>query len=247
MTASAVYEGWVRHRRHAPVAHGFDYRHAMLLLDLDELPDVLDGHPLYSARRPAVVRFRREDYMGDARRPLADCVRELVEQRTGARPEGPVRLLTTLRTLGHGFNPVSFYYCFAPGGERVEAVVAEVTNTPWRDRHCYVLRRDGESVMRETVDKAFHVSPFIGMDARYDWRVSEPADRLVVHIDERDRSGVRVLDATLSLERRALSRARLTRLVLRFPAASLRVVVLIYWNAVRLRLKGARYHRHPGR
>lgn len=185
--------------------------------------------------------------MGDPQRPLADCVRELVEERTGTRPGGPVRLLTTLRTLGHNFNPVSFYYCFGTDGARVEAVVAEVTNTPWGECHCYVLRRDGETVMRDTTKKAFHVSPFLGMDGRYEWRVSEPDGRLLVHIDERDPDGRSVFDATLSLERRALSRARLTRMLLRFPAASLRVVLLIYWNALRLKLKGAPYHPHPGR
>ena len=247
MTASAVYDGWVRHRRHAPVEHDFSYRHSMLLLDLDELPGVLDCHPLYSARRSAPARFRRDDHLGDPARPLSDCVRELVEERTGARPQGPIRLLTTLRTLGHNFNPVSFYYCFAPGGEHVEAVVAQVTNTPWGESHSYVLRRDGGAVMHDAVDKVFHVSPFIGMDNRYDWRVSEPDGHLLVHIDERDSHGGRVFDATLCLRRRALSRAQLTRLLLRFPATSLRVVFLIYWNALRLKLKGAPYHAHPGR
>lgn len=248
MSASAVYDGWVRHRRFSPVAHEFTYRHAMLLLDLDELPAVFDGHPLYSARRAAPARFHRGDHMGDPELPLAECVRDLVEERTGARPMGPVRLLTTLRTFGHVFNPVCFYYLFAPGGERVQAVVAQVTNTPWGESHSYVLRRDREgAVMRDEMEKVLHVSPFIGMDHRYDWRVSEPNGTLLVHIDERDTGGEHVFDATLSLTRRELSRARLTRLLMRFPATSLRVVALIYWNALRLRLKGAPYHPHPGR
>ncbi len=248
MSSSAIYDGWVRHRRHTPVEHSFTYRHAMLLLDLDELPGVLDGHPLYSASRRAPVRFRREDYLGDPARPLADCVRELVEERTGERPSGPVRLLTTLRTFGHNFNPVCFYYCFAADGEHVEAVVAQVTNTPWGESHSYVLRRDGANlVMRDTMDKAFHVSPFIGMDNHYDWRVTEPNGQLLVHIDERDDGGSQVFDATLSLQRRELSRSRMTRLLLRFPATSLRVMFLIYWNALRLKLKGAPYFRHPER
>ncbi len=247
MTASAVYEGWVRHRRHTPVEHAFTYRHSMVLLDLDELPEVLDRHPLFSARRPALARFRREDHMGDPRRPLAECVRRLVEERTGSRPEGPIRLLTTLRTLGHNFNPVSFYYCFTPGGDHVESVVAQVTNTPWGDSHAYVLSQQGQTVMHDTMEKVFHVSPFIGMDNRYDWRVTEPNGRLLVHIDERDGDGAHLFDATLSLERHELSRSRLTRMLLQFPAASLRVVFLIYWNAVRLKLKGAPYHPHPGR
>jgi uncharacterized protein len=248
MTASAIYEGTVRHRRHTPVEHSFTYRHAMVLLDLDELPESLDRHPLHSASGRALARFRREDYLGDPDRPLADCVRDLVEERTGARPRGPVRLLTTLRTFGHSFNPVSFYYCFAAGGERVDAVVAQVTNTPWGESHSYVLARsDGHTVMRDTMDKVFHVSPFIGMDNHYDWRVTEPDARLLVHIDERDDGGRQVFDATLSLERHEMTGARLNRILLRFPATSLRVMALIYWNALRLKLKGAPYHRHPER
>ncbi|MBA3437078.1 MAG: DUF1365 domain-containing protein [Thermoleophilaceae bacterium] len=246
MTASAVYDGWVRHRRHTPVEHEFTYRHAMVLLDLGELPEVLDSHPFYSATGRAPVRFRREDYMGDPERPLDECVRDLVEERTGARPRGAVRLLTTLRTFGHSFNPVSFYYCFTPGSERVEAVVAQVTNTPWGETHSYVLgRSDEHAVMKDTMDKVFHVSPFIGMDNRYEWRVTEPNGKLLVHIDERDPEGNGVFDATLSLDRHELTRGRLTRMLLRFPATSLRVVFLIYWNALRLKLKGAPYHPHP--
>ncbi len=157
-----------------------------------------------------------------------------------------MRLLTTLRTFGHSFNPVSFYYCFARGGERVEAVVADVTNTPWGESHAYVLARGGEaSVMRDTMDKVFHVSPFIGMDGRYDWRVTEPGRQLLVHIDETGDSGTHVFDATLSLQRRELSPRALLALLARFPFTSLRVVALIYWNALKLKLKGAPYFRHP--
>ena len=246
MSASAVYEGTVRHRRHTPVEHAFTYDHAMFLLDLDELPGLFDGHPLYSARRPAPARMRREDHLGDPKRPLADCVRELVQERTGDRPEGPIRLLTTLRTLGHGFNPVSFYYCYGRDAETVEAVVAQVSNTPWGESHAYVLARNGtETVMRDTMEKVFHVSPFIGMDNKYEWRVTEPAERLLVHIDERDDDGARVFDATLSLERHEITRARLNRIMARFPAMSLRVATLIYWNALKLKLKGAPYFPHP--
>jgi DUF1365 family protein len=248
MSASAIYAGRVRHRRSSPVEHSFEYRHAMVLLDLDELPGVLDRHPLFSARRAAPARFRREDYLGDPERPLGECVRELVESRTGTRPEGPIRLLTTLRQLGHSFNPVSFFYCYASDREAVETVVAHVTNTPWGESHAYVLRREDEgTVMRDTMDKVFHVSPFIGMDGRYDWRVTEPGERLSVHIDERAEDGTEVFDATLSLERRELTRGAMTRMLAEFPASSLRVVALIYWNALRLKLKGAPYFRHPER
>lgn len=247
-TASALYEGWVAHRRHTPVEHSFRYRHAMLYLDLDDLPGALDAHPLYSARGPALAWFRRADHLGRPDRPLARCVLDLVAERTGVVLAGPVRTLTTLRTFGHAFNPVSFHYCFDAVGEGVEAVVAHVTNTPWGESHAYVLTRRGDDdALRDTLDKRLHVSPFLGMGACYDWRVTPPGERLAVTIGERGPGGELVFDATLALERRELTRTALSRALARFPATSLRVLALIYWNAARLKLKGARYRSHPER
>ena len=117
----------------------FRYPLFMAYLDLDELPELFDGRLLWSARRPAVAWFRRADYLGAPGTPLDEAVRELVLERTGIGLDGPIRLLTHLRYLGHCFNPVSFYYCYDPPGERVRAVVAHVTNTPWGERHAYVL------------------------------------------------------------------------------------------------------------
>jgi DUF1365 family protein len=227
VTASCAYQGWVRHRRFEPVEHAFRYPLLLVYLDLDELPGALDGWP----RR--LARFRRADYLGDPARPLREEVLDLVEARTGTRPDGPVRLLTQLRHLGFSFNPVSFYFCF--DGDRVQTVVAEVTNTPWRERHAYVL--DGD-----VVGKALHVSPFLGMDGEYAWRVSEPGAALSIEIEHRA-AGRRVFDATLSVRRRELT----GRLLARHPAGPLAVVARIYLQALRLKLKGVPYYPHPAR
>lgn len=264
MSASAVYEGWVRHRRFEPIEHSFRYPLFLMYLDLDELPDVLDPFPLFSARRPAPARFQRSNYMGDADRPLAECARDAVESATGRRPAGPVRLLANLRYLGHIFNPVSFYYCFEQGGERVEAVVADVNNIPWGERHPYVLARGSRrgTVLSDELDKDLHVSPLMGMDQTYGFRASEPGERLSVHIESRpvqratapeepqnlapDRKGVgKAFDATLSLRRHQLSRARLAGMLARYPAMSLQTVAKIYAQSLRLKLKGASYFPHP--
>jgi DUF1365 family protein len=246
--ASAVYEGTVRHRRFEPVEHEFRYRLFLMYLDLGELPEVLDPYPLFSARRPALARFRRADFMGVPERPLDECARDAVEAATGARPGGPVRLLTGLRYLGHSFNPVSLYYCFDPPGNRVEAVVADVQNIPWGERHPYVLARGPRrgSVLSEELEKTFHVSPLMGMDQTYAFRAAEPGERLAVHIESRPRGGTgATFDATLNLRRRELSRQTLAGLLARYPAMSLQVVARIYTQALRLKLKGARYHPHP--
>jgi uncharacterized protein len=233
MSASCVYEGTIRHRRHEPVQHELRYPIALLFLDLDELPDALDRHPFWSARRPALGWFRAADYL------TAAAVRDL------AGTQGPVRLLTHARTYGHCFNPVSFYYCYE--GDRVAAVVAEVTNTPWGERHAYVMPRTGDGrVLEQDIEKTFHVSPFMGMDHRYHWRVIEPGDELLVHIDSL-RDGRRAFDATLTLRRRELDRRMLSRMLWRYPAATLVAGARIYAHAMRLKLKGAPYFPHPGR
>jgi uncharacterized protein len=249
VSASAVYEGTIRHRRFEPVEHEFSYRFFLMYLDLDELPGVLDPFPLWSARRRAPARFRREDFMGDPARPLAECARDAVAVATGERPAGPVRLLAGLRYLGHSFNPVSFYYCFDSAGERVEAVVADVENIPWGERHPYVLARGGREgpVLSDELDKTLHVSPLMGMDQTYGFRASEPGGRLSVHIESRPAAtpGGKSFDATLNLRRRELSRPLLAGLLARYPAMSLQVVGKIYAQSLRLKLKGARYFPHP--
>jgi hypothetical protein len=255
VSESAIYEGWVRHRRFEPVEHTFRYRFFLAYLDLAELPEVFDPFPLWSARRRAPARFRRSDYLGDPARPLDQCVREVVADAGAPRPTGPIRLLTGLRYLGHCFNPVSFYYCFDPTGRRVEFVVAEVENIPWGERHAYVLERgDREgTVLASELDKNLHVSPLMGMDQTYSFRATEPGERLQVHIESRPREvGMdatcptsKTFDATLSLRRRELSRPLMLGLLARYPANSLGTVAKIYAQAARLKLKGARYYPHP--
>jgi uncharacterized protein len=222
MTASAVYEGTIRHRRFAVREHAFRHRVNMVFLDLDELGSL-----------PVGRRFRRSDHIGDPATPLKDAVRELAGP--GA-PAGPVRVLTNLRTLGHCFNPVCFYYLYEPDGETLGAVVAEVTNTPWGERTAYALARDdGEQVLAGGMAKEMRVSPFFGTDQRYAWRATAPGATLSVHI-ENLQEGRRVFDATLNLRRAPLTRRALARR----RGATLRVMALIYGHAALLWLKGVR-------
>lgn len=244
--ASAIYEGVVTHDRRTPVAHAFRARLFLMYLDLGELPQLFDGHPLWSARGRAPARFRRGDYLGDPQVPLDEAVRDLVQERLGTRPRGPVRMLAHLRMFGHCFNPVAFYWCFDPSGERVEAVVAEVTNTPWGDRHAYVAPAEGNApgVFTSEHDKALHVSPLMPMDMRYRWAISVPGERIAVTI-ESERGGETVFGAHLSLRRREITRRSLTAMLGRHPLMTLSVVAQIYAQALRLKLKGARWHARP--
>jgi DUF1365 family protein len=246
---SALYTGRLSHRRHLPVAHAFGYPATLAWLDLAELETVFRGRWLWSTRRPALAWLRRADYLGDPEMPLDEAVRERVAGATGTRPRGPVRLLTQLRTFGFCFNPVSFYYCFDAGDRRVEAIVAEVTNTPWNERHAYVLQPpEGppDAPMRFRLAKAFHVSPFMPMDVEYDWSFSAPGDVLTVHMRSR-RAGLRLFDATLALTRREITTASLAGALARQPIGALTVLGRIYWQALRLGLKRVPFHAHPAK
>jgi DUF1365 family protein len=245
---SAIYRGWIRHRRTQPVENSFRYGGFFLYLDLAELPEVFRGRWLWSAERPAVGWFRREDHWGDPEQPLAEAIGRLVEERSGRPPRGPVRLLTHLRYFGYCFNPVSFYYCFDPAGERVETIVAEITNTPWHEMHCYVLPSEhsigSEGHPRFRFAKDFHVSPFISMDVNYDWRFTEPGENLVVHMDNLSEEG-KFFDATMVLERRPIDGLELARCLAHHPLMTAQVVAAIHWQALKLWLKRAPVFVHP--
>ena len=206
----------------------------MAYVDLDELPSLLGGR--LERARPGLLRFRRRDYLGDREAPLADAVRDTVAEHTGSRPSGPVRVLTQLRSFGHCFNPVSFYYCISADGERVEAILTEVTNTPWGERHslrdrgrrcsrCWGKLRQGDARVTVHADGADLPGA----------RDRPRADAVGAHREPR--SGRPAFDATLSLQRRELTRSSARRLTLRYPLATVRVLALIYGHAVGLKLR----------
>lgn len=255
---SCLYEGRVRHRRFGrdvpgrtaaggAAFHEFEYRTAYLYLDLGELDSLAMGRLLWSSRRAAPVRFRREDHLGDPAVPLDTSVRDLVERRLGRRPAGPVRLLTQPRVLGYGFNPVSFFYCLDAAEQTIEAAVAEVTNTPWGERHCYVLAPSaapaGGRVLHCHAAKMLHVSPFMGMELTYDFHLALPGERLALRIRNLD-GGRRLFEASMALARTPLSATSLARAVLLGRLLPLGVITAIHWQALRLWLGGASYHPH---
>ena len=243
---SCLYTGTVWHRRFSP-EHEFRYRLFLAYLDLSELDTVFRDRWLWSAHRPALARFRRDDHLGNADRPLDECVRELVDAQTGIQTDGPIRLLTQLRCFGYFMNPISLYYCFDAADRSIQAVVAEVNNTPWGERHCYVIPGLPSASSGETQacqDKLFHVSPFLPMDMQYRWQLSVPGKFLSVEI-ENHRQGSPAMAAALSLRRQSFSPVGSTVTLLRHPFMTGKIAAAIYWQAFRLWSKGAKFYPHP--
>ena len=248
---SRIYRGTLRHRRFLPRPHEFAYRVWMAWLDLEELPELFDRVPGFSARRPALARFRREDYLParGSEIALADAARAEVRERLGQAPQGRVCLLTQLGSPWVSFNPISLYYLYhepdGEGRERLGAVLGEVTNTPWRERTRYAAAVDPERHShRAEFDKDLHVSPFLPMGMTYHWRFNSPGRELAMHM-ETWRDGQRHFDATLTLAGRPATRPALLAGLARQPWMATKTLAAIHWEAIRLWLKGVPLHDHP--
>lgn len=245
---SAIYTGQVDHCRSESVSHEFRYRLFYLYLDLAELEQVFTDRWFWSVERPNWASFRRSDHLRSSG-PLKSAVRDEVARQLGFRPTGPIRILTHLRYLGYCFNPISIYYCFAVDGIRLEAIVTEVHNTPWGEE--YVRALDARGGPRDAgwyvylFDKESHVSPFMPRDISYEWRFTYPDGKLGVQM-ENTRQGNSIFTAELALERRPLTGENLAAALMQWPCITARVMVAIYWQALRLKLKGLTFYPHQG-
>ena len=246
-TRNFIYNGVVRHRRHNPFRSEFSYSIFMIYLDIGDLDSILKKSLFWNINKPAVVSFNRSDFHGDPDISLDDAVRNTIENRTGSRPRGKIRMLAHLRYFGYCFNPVTFYYCFSHDDKRINYILAEVTNTPWKERYAYVLTAsDNSHKIKSNMKKKLHVSPFWDMDHNYEWVFSSPKEKLSV-LMKNYKNGDNVFDASLSMKRMDLNKSNLFKSVFRYPFITIKVVFWIHFQAFFLWLRGATFYTHPSK
>ncbi len=268
---SAIFKGQIRHRRFEPKAHAFTYPIFMLYLDLDELPELLAKKWYCSFSGFNLVKFKRSDFFApetpSLKQAIIDKVADSVTPELAASIKS-VRALMHLRYLNIVFNPVVFYYCYDEANKLV-AIISEITNTPWEERHAYVLPiGDDYSSLSQALpsyvlkgkekhqfefQKAFHVSPFNPMNMDYRWVFSQPGEKLFVHMDnfmneanvsDASVDPIKHFDATLILNRYDFE-SNLAKTLIQYPFMTVKVITGIYWQALKLKLKGVPFHDHP--
>ena len=244
---SALYIGPVRHRRFHPKIHDFKYWMAYFFIDLDEVDSTFRYPLLFSQNKFNLFSFRRQNYLRPTEgTTLREAVDLAVHTKFGRHIEGPVRILTQISYLGFCFNPVTFYYCYDAKDEMLQYIVADVTNTPWNERHAYVVECKAGEKLNFVVPKEFHVSPFMHMEMVYKWNFTEPGKALTVHMENEDiASGLKYFDATLTLRRRELTLFNFCKTFFTFPLMTFKAVILIYIEAILLKVKKLEYVPKP--
>ncbi|WP_068091439.1 DUF1365 domain-containing protein [Novosphingobium rosa] len=246
---SALYVGTVTHQRMRPRRHRLRYGMFSLLLDLDRIDALAAGLRVFSRRRFNLFSFYDRDYGDGSATPLRAQVERHLWAARILPDGGPIRLLTMPRILGFAFNPLSVFFCHGRDG-RLRAILYEVNNT-FGQRHSYLLPVEGGAggagqgePIRQSCAKAFHVSPFMGMDMRYSFTVAPPGEDLSIAITVSDGLGP-VLFAAQEARRRPLTDGALLRVFATHPLLTLKVVGGILWEAARLWVKGVPVHSCP--
>lgn len=240
---SAIYQGWVRHRRFSPSKNEFLYKVFMVYLDLSELDQFFSHSIFWSKEKTNIVSFKRTDFIGDPEVSIGSAITLRIKEETGEDFDGNIRVLANLRYFGYVINPIVCYYCFDQD-ENLKYIVAEVKNTPWEKTHSYVLECDDSRTQKITFGKKLHVSPFNSMNMSYFWKSNTPNKRLFVNLDVKE-SDVVILDASMSLIKKEVTGWKLASILFLFPVMTMKIAVAIYWQALKLWLKKVPYVPYP--
>ena len=241
--AAELFIGRTVHERRAPFVHRFNYRIASLMVDLDRLGEAAGLSRLFSVNHFNLYSFFERDHGARDGSSLKDWALARFSEAGIAVTGCRIRLLCAPRVLNYVFNPLSVYFAEAPGDGALKGVIYQVHNT-FGDAHAYVAPCEGGPAERQSADKVFHVSPFFDVEGRYEFTLRKPDDQFRLSIFKQRETGPDFM-ATMALNRQGLTSATLTRLFISQPFSTLKTISAIHFEALRLWIKGARYHPRP--
>lgn len=240
---SSIFEGVLSHSRMRPIKHNFKYPIFMVLLDIDKLDNFFSKSFFWSLEKFNWASFRRKDYIQPSTISIRKAVIQEILNTHKEEFDGKIYLLTNIRYLGYCFNPVSFYFCYKE--DKLNFIIAEVTNTPWNERHRYTLKCDKHSkIQKFNFPKEFHVSPFNPMDMEYKWKINISDSSIDINMANTQQDTLIFL-SSMKLKRLQATRKNLVSVLVRYPATTIKTIALIYWQALKLKVKGALFFTHP--
>lgn len=238
-TDHALYQGQLGHQRFRPKPHGFGYPLHYFWLNANTLPK-LDDTKFMAYERFSAFSYRRSDYLkGDAN--LQTAVQAKLVELGAKEPVSYVFVLTPMANWGYYFSPITLYYGY-DDLKQLRYVLAEVSNTPWNERHYYLHTIKPDSATYQH-DKAFHVSPFNPLDMQYHWQLPPPGEQLHCQITNY-RQQQPVFSAWMKLTKHPLTAANLKQILIRAPWPNVLVMIRIYWHALKLWAKGNPVYAH---
>jgi hypothetical protein len=247
MFESLIFTGTVRHRRFTPKQHEFSYKLFMFCFDINDLPNSFKDIKHVSIEQFNWFSFRRKNYLSDPEIPMDEYLRQLVVAKFDSYPKGKIYLLTNLSCLGYCFNPISLYFIFDETNQQLDYLILEVTNTPWGNKHNYVLASSSR-LKNEIYDfqfqKELHVSPFMAMNYEYQFNLKLNKQKIIVHM-ENHIDGKKDFDVTLILTASAQKETAFKNVFRQYPLITYKVAAAIYWQALKLWIKGVPFHAHP--
>lgn len=246
MIQNSYCTGHVVHHRKHPKLHRFKYNMSWCLLDLKQLDSTTQNHRWFSRNAFNIVSIKDTDYIDEKNKPIESKIQDYLKSQTHQSFKGRVLLFTHPRFLGCGFNSVNFYLCYEK--DKLCHIVSEINNTPWGEKHLYFhdLKKHSQPAQNATFtfSKSFHISPFAEMDIDYTWNFQLTDQNFDVSM-QLDQQGKNIMNVVLKTQLQPMTAKNQLKWLMTRPFQGVKMLSGIYWQALKIWLKGIPFFSHP--